>query len=271
MLWNVDKKNLVPTIMQLVNENKIDILALVEMEKSHNDYLISELSKIDIRFKKHEVLKIENGISLFGRENVKVSTLKEDNHYSVYKVYLEKELILLFVVHLASAMYKDEEARNNRASSLSRIFEKIEAEVFGETDYKSIVIGDFNLNPFATGIIGAYGFNATLCLTKAKKKLRTVDGDKKLFYYNPMWRLMGKDEVVGGTYFNDSDQTDKSFYWYTFDQVLIRPGILEKFPLEQLKILNMVEGESLLSKHKIDKVKFSDHLPIKFEIREGEC
>lgn len=250
----------------MIIENQIDIIALVESDTIDSDRLISELHKVNINYKKHEMYPVNNGIMLLARNDINISTLREERHYSAFKIYSNDDMFLLFVVHLTSAMYKSEEARNERAKNISKLFEKIEEHTFKNTLYKSIVVGDFNLHPFSTGIIGAYGFNATLSPVKAKGISRKIDGDKKLFYYNPMWKSMGDNETVQGTYYTDSDENDKSFYWYTFDQILLRPFLIEQFKMNELKIINNVNGNTLIKNYKIDKQNYSDHLPIKFEI-----
>jgi poly(3-hydroxyalkanoate) synthetase len=71
---------------------------------------------------------------------------------------------------------------------------------------------------------------------------------------------------VQGTYYYDDDQEDKSFYGYTFDQVLLRPSLIDRFNLNEFKIINSINGQSLIKNAKINKKDFSDHLPIQFEI-----
>ncbi|MBX4259755.1 hypothetical protein KTC96_24835 (plasmid) [Clostridium estertheticum] len=250
----------------MVVENQIDILALVESDEIDSNYLISELHKANINYKNHEILTAKSGIMLFSKSDIKISVIKEERHYSVFKVYNSDYLYLLFVVHLISPISRGEEARNERAKSTSKLFEKMEQDIFKDDKYKSIIVGDFNLHPFSSGIIGAHGFNATLSPFKAKKNWRKIDDDKKFFYYNPMWKLMGNDEIAQGTYYNNSDENDKSFYWYTFDQILLRPLLIEQFVMKELKIVTNVNGDPLIKNYIIDKVKYSDHLPIKFEI-----
>ena len=73
-----------------------------------------------------------------------------------------------------------------------------------------MVVGDFNLQPYAGGIAGVYGFNATMSISKAMQRTRKVDGKLKYFYFNPIWKLMGDHKDVQGSYYNDHDQQGKS-------------------------------------------------------------
>lgn len=267
LYWNVCKKNLIKVIVDIIYKNDIDIVALVEADKIDSNYLISELHKFGINFKINEIDPKGEEIKLFSKNNLKISAFKEENHYSIYKTYDGEDMYLLFVVHLLSAMYKNENARDSRAQSLSKVFNKIEEEIFKESSYKSIVIGDFNLHPFSSGIIGINGFNAVFSKDRAYKISRTVDEEKRLFYYNPMWKFMADDRNPQGTYYNTNDESDKSFYWYMFDQILIRPFLIERFIIDELEIISKINDAILIKNGKIDNIKYSDHLPIKFEIR----
>lgn len=130
----------------------------------------------------------------------------------------------------------------------------------------SIVVGDFNMNPFDEGMISALGFNAVMCPNVAQKKSRKVLGEQRKFYYNPMWHIMGnKESVCKETYYYST--STKSYYWYTYDQVLLRPELIKNFSIDKLNIINEINGMSLLTKSNIpNKKEISDHLPLKFEI-----
>ena len=73
--------------------------------------------------------------------------------------------------------------------------------------------------------------------------------------------------ILRGTYYFDSDQDDNLFYWYMFDQVLIRPELIDAFVWEEFEVIDHIGEDSLIRNHRIYKKKYSDHLPIKFAIR----
>ena len=105
-------------------------------------------------------------------------------------------------------------------------------------------------------------------MEKAKTISRKVNGEQCLFYYNPMWQLLGKRENTYGSYYSESDQQDKSMYWYSFDEVLLRPLLIDKFEWTYFSYITEINEMSLLKSGKVDKDKYSDHLPLKFEIME---
>jgi hypothetical protein len=57
------------------------------------------------------------------------------------------------------------------------------------------------------------------------------------------------------------------YFWQTFDQVLVRPSLLEAFPEEELRIVHTVGSRSLLKDRTpgIDR-RISDHLPLLFKL-----
>ncbi|NLK94534.1 MAG: hypothetical protein GX275_04990 [Clostridiales bacterium] len=69
-----------------------------------------------------------------------------------------------------------------------------------------------------------------------------------------------------GTYYYST--STKSYYWYTYDQVIIRPDLIEKFNIDELQIINEIKGKSIITKSNIpNKKDISDHLPIKFKLQ----
>jgi hypothetical protein len=101
----------------------------------------------------------------------------------------------------------------------------------------------------------------------ALRGTRTVAGNKYPFFYNPMWSHFGDaDESPPGTYYYTSAE-HKMFFWNMFDQVLIRPYLIDLFQNETLKILNTDGTVSFLSERGLpDSSVVSDHLPILFKL-----
>ena len=89
-----------------------------------------------------------------------------------------------------------------------------------------------------------------------------------MYYYNPMWHLMGnRDEEILGTYFHH--KKDSSYVWNTYDQVLLRPNLIRLFMEDRLQIIASFGRHNLLkSNGRPNKERYSDHLPLMFELRE---
>lgn len=272
LLWNVNRKNLVRELIEIVLENHIDIIMAVEAENLDVQYFTAQLKKYDIFFEKKQILKRQNGIILLANTDYAISVYKEEKHFTAYKIHEKDKNRLLIVVHFTSSVHYSETARNQRAGELSKTIEKLEemcnleAEKEGVQPYMTMIAGDFNLHPFSAGIIGAHGFHALMDEYQALKKSRRIDGNEIRFYYNPMWSLIGKRDSVSGTYYYEADQDDKLFYWYMFDQILLRPELINEFDWDEFEIIDHIGNTSLLKNHKIYSKKYSDHLPVKFAV-----
>lgn len=273
LFWNINKKNLVQEVVESSLENEIDVIMLAEAENLDSQYLLGQMARHGRKFTRKELMPKNKGLMLFSGEAVKVCAYKEEKHFSVYKVHDVRWNYLLVVLHLTSAMFKNESARAQKTNIISREINKLEelckeeAKKAGENDYGTIVAGDFNLQPFSDGIIGVYGFNAVMDINIAKRISRIVDNQQMRFYYNPMWHIMGSHDNIPGTYYSYSDQEDKSFYWYTHDQVLLRPELIDSFIWTEFGIVKRIGAKDLILSGKIYKERYSDHLPIKFEVR----
>jgi hypothetical protein len=122
------------------------------------------------------------------------------------------------------------------------------------------------MNPFDVGIVGSDCFHAVMEKGIARKRSRKVNGRERLFFYNPMWGRMG-DSSVGptGTYYYSKSQR-VTYFWNTFDQILLRPNLLNYFDDENLIVISEISGRDLLAKDGISK-EFSDHLPILIKLQ----
>ena len=125
------------------------------------------------------------------------------------------------------------------------------------------------IHPFENGVVGSDGLHAVMDKNIALKKSRIVQGEERKMFYNPMWSRMG-DSSKGppGTYFKDMSSYI-NLYWNTFDQVLLRPDLLNFFTDDDLIVITEINGESLIINGRIDN-SLSDHLPILLKLNIEE-
>ena len=265
LFWNINKKRLFKEITSLCNEHEVDILILAEAKQDISDT---------------EVLQELNS----GRENVYNAPLNPSSHLSFFFRYPDKAIelvadqgrsairriyppigldILLVALHLPSKLYMNEVEQFSYALEVSELIQEAESKV-GHT--RTLVIGDLNMNPFEAGMVSANGFHAVMAQTIARKRSRKVQGKDRQYFYNPMWGRMG-DSSVGapGTYYYASSSY-VSYFWNTFDQVLLRPDLLDFFPPNDLRVISQIGDKILLRDNGIDN-SFSDHLPIRVTLQ----
>ena len=260
LFWNINKKRLFEEIISLCNENAVDILILAEAKPDISDA---------------EVLIALNS----GRENVYIAPLNLSPRLSFFFRYPPESIelvadeggiairrisppigldILLVALHLPSKLYITEDDQKFQAVRVSQLIQEAEGKV-GHA--RTLVIGDLNMNPFEVGIVGADGLHAVMAQTIARKCSRKVQGKEKPFFYNPMWGRMG-DSSVGapGTYYY-AGSSYVSYFWNTFDQVLLRPALLDFFSQDDLRVIFQIGDNNLMTESGISS-SYSDHLPL---------
>jgi len=123
------------------------------------------------------------------------------------------------------------------------------------------------MDPFEAGIVSSEGLHGVMDRRVAQKLSRGINGQRRSFFYNPMWKPMG-DTSSGspGTFYRRSGSY-VHYFWHTFDQVLVRPSLLAAFREEELRVVNSVGTHSLLkSSGPGISPRISDHLPILFKL-----
>jgi hypothetical protein len=166
-------------------------------------------------------------------------------------------------VHLSSKREEQGEDQADYAKELAEHLRLIESR---RNHQRTILCGDFNMNPFERGLVTAGAFHGMMtrdCVDKGSRIVKTLEYP---FFYNPMWGLFG-DRTPGpaGTYYTRRSSS-LSYDWNMFDQVLLRKDVLPFFE-NDLKILDTAGGSSLVTAagHP-DKKHYSDHLPLKFAL-----
>ncbi len=133
---------------------------------------------------------------------------------------------------------------------------------------RTVLVGDFNMNPFEKGMVSARGFHSVMDKNVAKKGTRVVQGKIYPLFYNPMWSFLGDSSrgKVSGTHYYDASGKHINYHWNIFDQVLVRPELIDKFNFDELDILTSDGQLSFIKENgRLDK-SISDHLPLKFSI-----
>ena len=148
-----------------------------------------------------------------------------------------------------------------------RLSEQIgEFEVCRKTP-DSLLIGDFNMDPYSPATINGKGLNAAMCRAIASRGTRKFgsppfDRDYR-YFYNPMWRLLGDCSASSqpGSFYRSGDSTGAVF-WHCLDQVLVRPGLIACLVQDTPRlVIHSGKSDLLTSRRVVDK-KISDHLPV---------
>ena len=132
----------------------------------------------------------------------------------------------------------------------------------GRGHRRTLLTGDFNLDPFDIGLCDRRAIWGTMDRRLASRR-QTHDG----VFYNPMWSRQGDDSPgPPGTYSRSSDD-HHDYAFHTFDQVLIRPELVPH--LEKLEVARQLGDTALVSDADIPRKEVSDHLPLIVELTQG--
>ena len=170
---------------------------------------------------------------------------------------------VLAAVHLPSKLFLTTEDQAALCCRWVRYICEAETKV---GHLRTVVIGDLNMNPFEPGVVGAEGLHAVSSRAVAGRKTRTVLDKERPLFYNPMWAMMGDAVGPPGTYYYASSKPI-TYFWNTFDQILLRPELARYFVPGDIVVASSVGDKSLLSPGGLPNNKVSDHLPIIGTIR----
>lgn len=259
LFWNTNKNGDINDILcKIVIEQKINIVILAEYADVVED-LILNLDLHGVRMKVYPTVGCDR-ITMLGTE-ISIRQSRQDTYYSMQII---NEQYLLCGLHLPSSLWADKETQ-------SLVFESIvhDVELAEEENGlgKSIVVGDFNQNPYENGCLSAKGFHGVPVADEALRLARTIYGKSYKMFYNPMWNLLGDFDFPSGTYYYSGSKAANEF-WNMFDQVIIRPQLREEFVDKELKIITQTENISLVDEKRKPNKNISDHLPIVFQLKE---
>jgi hypothetical protein len=264
LYWNVNGKRLLAEVVALAYEHDVDVLVLSECGLRPAELLLAINRRPGGRYRL-PFSAVDDPVILLRLPGDRLRPLRDAAGLSFR--WLRPILgpdILLVVCHLPSKLYQSEHDQGLLATRVARTIDEVEAQV-GHS--RTVLIGDLNMDPFEFGVVGAEGLHGMLSRAVAAKGSRRVGGEDRAFFYNPMWGLFG-DRSPGppGTYYYASS-TQVCLFWHMFDQVLIRPQLLDFFDDESLRIIDSSSGVSLLTPSGMpDRNAFSDHLPVVFSL-----
>lgn len=265
LFWNLNKKELKTEIVELCEIHDIDVLILAECN--------SEPSKISkaLNEKNHRYY-FANGIicqkiKIFSRfEESNIAPIEENERTTARKLISPKYGEIIFIAtHFQSQLHWTSNDQAFHTQKTKLLIDRIE-DIQGHK--RTVICGDFNMNPFDLGIVQSSGLHAVMEKRIAQKLSRKIDGENYTFFYNPMWGFLGDSGrgSVSGTYYY-SPAKPVNFHWNMFDQVLIRPDLLSDFDEDALEIITIIGEKNLLTKDNTISKHYSDHLPIKFSLK----
>ena len=262
LFWNLNGGGLARGVAHLARQEKADVLILAECRLAPAE-LLWELNADTPDF------QYAHGhcghLTFYTRfDPYYLRGVTESHRISIRQLALPgRQTLLIAAAHLPSKRDWSEESQLFESVHLARLIEDAER---WQGHQRTLVIGDLNMNPFESGMVAASGgLHAVMSRQVAARASRKVQKERYRFFYNPLWGHFGDRGGAGGTYYYESGEP-VCYFWNIFDQVLLRPELLEGFAHERLRIVTEVEGISLLKDGCPDRELASDHLPVAVEI-----
>jgi len=265
-------QHLARLIAAAAEQHGVDIVVIAESPAP--GAILRAMQGAKPRFRLHSHPIPTEGVRLFSRLPDRcvrgIATVGRSSGWSIRLPTAARQTseLLLFGLHLQSKLYYSE---GDQAAASVRINTVIGATEQAKGHTRTLAVGDFNMNPFESGMISSAGFHAVPTKAIARKATRKVNGEDVHFFYNPMWRHFGdRPNRSAGTYYK-WQSNPLAYFWHIFDQVLIRPSLLQAFRDDSLAILTDIDGTPLLTDAGTPSAAVaSDHLPIIFVLDEQE-
>ncbi len=252
LFWNLAKNNNERHIVDLIRENSIDICVFAEYNNTDLKMIISELNDT---FVLHSGCGGCDKITMIARKDYLIEIQREQNRYTIYALSLNGKKYILAGIHL-------QDSRNNnsdvRKMTIRNLIDDIKEQERILKHANTVVVGDFNSNPFDDELVQKDSFNAVLFKELImEKEYDTFNGSRFRRFYNPMLNCISEEDLIYGTYYFSGGI--KPIYWQFLDQVIVRKPLVNL--LESVQIIKAINGKRLLKRIKPNS-EISDHLPL---------
>ncbi len=265
LFWNMHRKDLSGALASIVDEHQPAVVILAECGTTV-ETLLDAVNRATVRYRFVEMIGDSKLVALTTLSSIQIHCLRDEKRYSFWRVKTEHSVVTLCGVHLQSALNYDRDELNELTRRLRQDLESVEVS---ENHNRSILIGDFNLEPFDRGLTSSEELSSVSSLRLAQRSPhRKVAFETRRVLYNPMWSHLGdRPSEPAGTYFHPSGVI--GYGWRMFDQVLFCPSVMDVFRDFEVEILRKA-GDNALVDHRglPDSTSASDHLPIRIQFFE---
>jgi endonuclease/exonuclease/phosphatase family metal-dependent hydrolase len=265
LFWNINGKPLADLVAELAHVHGVQVIILAESKVTISDFLRALNRRPAVGF--HYCAGLSTAITIYsGFSSSFLIPVFESERVSIRRLTLpSRSELLLATVHFPSKLFWSSESQAFECTELAR---KIAEEEDRHGHRRTVLVGDFNMDPFEAGMVGAGGLNSVMSRQIAARDVRTVQGRDYRMFYNPMWSHFGDARSsTAGSYYYDSAQ-HVNYFWHMFDQVLIRPDLAARFDSDHVKIVTSLAGRPLVRPDgRPDASAYSDHLPVVFELQ----
>lgn len=258
LFWNLKNNSNEKWLSELIREKNVDIAIFAEYQNTSFDEVIA---KLDYNYIHHEGYGACDKVTLLCKNNIDITINREQSRYTLYSCVANRHLYNIIGIHLPSPPSSDS---NDRKNTIRDIVQDINEQENRAKNRMTIVIGDFNCNPFDEEIIQKDSFNAVLFKSLIVQQ-ETIKYHDKMWrrFYNPIIHFLSEETKTYGSLYYSSGSSP--LYWNSFDQILVRKELIDC--ISSLQYIKEINGKELIRNVK-PIASISDHLPLLVDILE---
>ena len=258
LFWNMGRNDNAGLALECMRSLEVGVAAFAECNRTvFSDSLLGDAG--------YRILGLGgcDKIKVLAADSIGVANCYEESRFSVFVLDSDGARFVFAAAHLADRQSSSCPGRRiKEIGSMMGVVHGSEASY--DTD-KTIVIGDFNSNPYDAELLQPDAFNAVLfkdCLRS--KTSRTWEGDTYPCLYNPTIHWLSEDTGNYGSFYYSSD--DVGPMWNCFDQALVSPSLMDA--VRGYSYLKKI-GDTELIARIAPKKRISDHLPLLLDVDLG--
>jgi len=259
-------------LSKIAKDTSADIITLIE---SSNDgaCIASLLSQSGISYTYINSSTGDGDIKVFAKSQCVVGKKSSNERWcSIAYTDAQGFISQMYFVHLPAKNSSNEVTRHFRNS---KIADEIRKDIKDCNCKYSFVVGDFNENPYESTLNSHRCFNAlfpslktrAFTMTKFSKpyELKTLCATD--YFINPSWDLFSNNPEASGTFYYKNATID-CLGWHVLDQLIMSvPAYDSIYKKKSLRVVSSITSTSFL-KNGVPNKKYSDHLPIFFNINK---
>ncbi len=260
LFWNLKNNSNEKWISNLISSNNIDVAIFAEYKNTSFEAVKNSLNG---KFNQYDGLGACEKVTLICKETIIINVKREQSRYTLYSCLCDDIIYNIVGVHLPAPPSANSNDRKNVIRDLVQDICELEKK---EKNNNTIIVGDFNCNPFDEEVIQKDSFNAVLFKELIENKEEIIYYNRRYKrFYNPILDFISEQTGTYGSFYYSSESAP--LYWNSFDQVLVRKELANN--IQSIDYVKQIGGKSLLKDVK-PNAEISDHLPLLVDFMKGE-
>lgn len=252
LFWNLNNKDNAKLIFEIFQEYDVDIALFAEYKMTNINRVIENSDYQYIQFDGYGGC---DKITLICKSTIEIKVKQEQDRYTLYTCRINDDIYNIVGIHLQAKPYADSNYRKNEIRNIVYDIDSLEKDT---KNTNTIVIGDFNCNPFDEEIIQKDAFNAVLFKQLINdQELVEYNNTKYKRFYNPAIHFISEDTKTYGSYYYSSGSCP--LYWNSYDQLLVRKCLVDC--IKDMVFIKQIKNTNLISQRRIND-SIGDHLPL---------